>query len=56
MERQSWLSPAAAFAGKWRVLFVRGILAVLFGVYAFIYPGTTAVVLLYIIAAWQLRD
>ena len=49
--------PAAdAFAGKWWVLLIRGILAVLFGVMAFALPGLTLVTLVLLYGAYALAD
>jgi len=47
---------ADAFAGKWWVLIVRGILAVLFGVTAFALPGLTLVTLVLLYGVYALAD
>ncbi len=39
---------------RWAWLLVEGILGIIAGIVAIIYPGETALVLLYIIAAWAL--
>jgi uncharacterized membrane protein HdeD (DUF308 family) len=38
----------------WKWLVVEGVVSVIAGVLAFVYPGETAIVLLYIVAAWAL--
>jgi uncharacterized membrane protein HdeD (DUF308 family) len=39
---------------RWGWVLFEGILGILFGIIAFAYPGETALVLLYIIAAWAI--
>jgi uncharacterized membrane protein HdeD (DUF308 family) len=39
---------------RWAWLLVEGILSVVAGILAFIYPGETALILLYIVAAWAI--
>ena len=50
------LPVANAFAGKWWVLLIRGILAVLFGVMAFALPGLTLVTLVTLYGVYALAD
>lgn len=37
---------------RWGLVLAEGVLSILAGIFAFVYPGETAVVLLYIVAAW----
>ena len=39
--------------GRWWVRLVQGALGILVGLITFVWPGTTALVLLYLIAAWE---
>ena len=50
------LPVANAFAGKWWVLLIRGILAVLFGVVAFALPRLTLVTLVLLYGVYALAD
>jgi uncharacterized membrane protein HdeD (DUF308 family) len=43
-------------AHNWWTLLLRGILAVIFAILTFVYPGVTAIVLLYMVAAWVIVD
>ena len=45
-----------AIANNWWVALLRGILAVLFGVLAFVMPGLTLLTLVYLFAFWALVD
>ena len=45
-----------AFARNWWLLLIRGIIAVLFGLMAFIWPGLTLVTLILLYAAYALVD
>jgi uncharacterized membrane protein HdeD (DUF308 family) len=45
---------AAEAHNRWGWLLVEGIAGILTGVIAFVWPGITAIVLLYLIAAWAL--
>jgi uncharacterized membrane protein HdeD (DUF308 family) len=40
--------------GRWGWVLFEGILGIIFGLIAFAYPGETALVLLYIVAAWAI--
>jgi uncharacterized membrane protein HdeD (DUF308 family) len=40
--------------GRWGWVLFEGILGILFGILAFVYPGETALILLYIVAAWAI--
>ena len=42
--------------GKWWVVLVRGIVAVLFGIVALVYPGITRTVLVFLFGAYALVD
>ena len=44
----------AGDAARWWLLLVEGILGVLAGIVAFVWPGLTALALLYFVAAWAL--
>ena len=50
------LPAADAFASKWWVLLLRGILAVLFGIAAFALPGLTLVTLVLLYGVYALAD
>ena len=39
---------------RWGLVLAEGILSILAGVFAFAYPGETAIILLYIVAAWAI--
>jgi uncharacterized membrane protein HdeD (DUF308 family) len=39
---------------KWWILSVLGVIGILAGIFAFFYPGVTAITLLFIIAAWAI--
>ena len=39
---------------RWGLVLAEGILSILAGIFAFVYPGETAVILLYIVAAWAI--
>ena len=40
--------------GRWGLVLAEGILSVIAGIFAIAYPGETAVILLYIVAAWAI--
>ncbi len=39
---------------RWGLVLAEGILSILAGIFAFVYPGETAIILLYIVAAWAI--
>lgn len=43
-----------SFLRTWWVLLLEGILGVIFGILAFVWPGETALILLYLVAFWAL--
>jgi uncharacterized membrane protein HdeD (DUF308 family) len=43
-----------SFLRTWWVLLIEGIAGVIFGILAFVWPGETALVLLYLVAFWAL--
>src|SRR6266568_4732195 len=43
-----------SMTSNWWVLLVEGIAGVLFGILALVWPGVTAITLLYIVAAWAI--
>lgn len=43
-----------SFLRAWWVLLLEGILGIIFGILAFAWPGETALVLLFLVAAWAL--
>jgi uncharacterized membrane protein HdeD (DUF308 family) len=43
-----------ATANRWWWVLIEGILSILAGIFAIVYPGVTALVLLYIVAAWAI--
>src|SRR5689334_12645383 len=45
-------SRVRASSNRWWWVLIEGVLSILAGIFAFAYPGVTALVLLYIVAAW----
>jgi uncharacterized membrane protein HdeD (DUF308 family) len=43
-------------ARGWWTFLVRGVLAILFGIAAFVWPGATLLVLVYLFAIWAIVD